>query len=81
MVDRCICFSKTFAQLKDIAVHSGTHTVSSLQALVEFGYRCGLCKPYVQRMLESGHTAFPVMPVTMHPFEDPALFGEEREER
>ena len=78
MVDRCICYSKTFAELKDVAERSRSLTVSSLQSVAQFGLRCGLCKPYVQRMLETGHTAFTPMQVTLHPFEDPALFSEER---
>lgn len=78
MVDRCICYSKTFAELKDIAERSRVSTIDALQAATQFGFRCGLCKPYVQRMLETGHTAFTPMQVAVHPFEDPALFGEER---
>jgi len=61
MVDRCICFDITFAELHIIARSEGLHDIESLQRSVEFGQRCGLCKPYVQRMLESGRVVFPVI--------------------
>lgn len=74
MVDRCICFSKTFSELKSLAQQHGVHDVASLQTMVEFGNNCGLCKPYVQRMLDTGYTAFPPMQCATHPFENNALF-------
>lgn len=61
MVDRCICFSRTFTELKRIAEREKARDVESLQSVVEFGQKCGLCKPYVQRMLDTGRTRFPVM--------------------
>ncbi|MCZ7557586.1 MAG: (2Fe-2S)-binding protein [Bacteroidia bacterium] len=60
MVDRCICFNITFAELKAIADRSDTHCLDALQQHVDFGLRCGLCKPYVERMLETGRVVFPV---------------------
>lgn len=76
MVDRCICFSRTFSELKSLAEGHRIRDIGSLQTVVEFGLRCGLCKPYVQRMLENGTTAFPVMQHAIHPFENPLLPGE-----
>ncbi len=61
MVDRCVCFSRTFTELKRIAEREDAKDLASLQAKVEFGLKCGLCKPYVQRMLDSGGTRFPIM--------------------
>ena len=61
MVDRCICFSRTFEELKRIAERENASDVATLQTHAEFGQKCGLCKPYVARMLESGRTRFPVM--------------------
>jgi bacterioferritin-associated ferredoxin len=74
MVDRCICFSKSFSELKSLAQQHGARDVAALQTVAEFGLRCGLCKPYVQRMLSTGQTDFAVMPTPLHPFEDPGLF-------
>jgi len=61
MVDRCICFNITFADLKVVAQRETIRDLDTLQRSVDFGLRCGLCKPYVQRMLESGRVVFPVM--------------------
>lgn len=57
-VDRCVCFGQPFADLKAAAEASGATTVEALQAVVPFGLRCGLCRPYVRRMLAIGETAF-----------------------
>ena len=70
MVDRCLCYSKSFAELKADAQRHQARSVQALQQVSEFGFRCGLCKPYVARMLESGHTAFAPMALPRHPFED-----------
>ena len=61
MVDRCICFSRTFTELKRTAERTGARDIEALQSEVDFGLKCGLCKPYVQRMLETGATRFPIM--------------------
>ena len=72
MVDRCICYSKPFCELKEIAERESVDDVASLQACVDFGLKCGLCKPYVERMLRTGRTRFPVMRMKTHdPFENP----------
>jgi bacterioferritin-associated ferredoxin len=57
-IDRCICFHKTFAELKCLAERTGASTVSELQQHVAFGQKCRLCHPYVRRMLRTGRTAF-----------------------
>lgn len=82
MVDRCICFSKTFAELKEIALRHRADTVTALQGKTEFGLRCGLCKPYVARMLDTGQTEFaPVRSSNTHPIEmlDAMETGEQAE--
>jgi bacterioferritin-associated ferredoxin len=61
MVDRCICFQKTFAELKQIAEAEGAYEIEALQRHVDFGLRCGLCKPYVARMFATGRVVFPVI--------------------
>jgi NAD(P)H-nitrite reductase large subunit len=61
MVDRCICFNITFAELKAISDRTGVRSLDTLQQTVDFGLRCGLCKPYVERMLETGRVVFPVI--------------------
>ena len=57
-IDRCYCFNKTFAHLKEVAVATGGASVAALQSDVEFGQRCQLCHPYVRRMLRTGEVIF-----------------------
>jgi bacterioferritin-associated ferredoxin len=60
MITRCICFKRSFAELKAIAAAHQAREVEALQAHVSFGRNCMLCVPYVARMLETGETEFAV---------------------
>lgn len=57
-IDRCYCYEKTFRELKGAAEESGAETVEELQSCVTFGEDCGLCHPYVARMLKTGTVVF-----------------------
>ena len=57
-IDRCLCFGVTFAELAEVADATGASTVPELQRHVTFGRKCGLCHPYVRRMLRTGQTVF-----------------------
>jgi bacterioferritin-associated ferredoxin len=57
-VDRCVCLGRTFAELRAEAAAAGLHTVDELQRRVPVGTRCGLCLPYVRRMLAGGPVVF-----------------------
>lgn len=57
-IDRCLCFDRPFADLRHVADRTGAETVADLQAHVVFGQKCGLCHPYVRRMLRTGETVF-----------------------
>lgn len=57
-IDGCLCFGRTFAELRDVAERSGARTVAEVQEHVVFGQRCRLCHPYVRRMLRTGETVF-----------------------
>lgn len=57
-IDRCQCFGRTFEELKAAAEATGATSVAELQKEVAFGLRCGLCRPYVRRMLRTGETVF-----------------------
>lgn len=57
-IDRCVCFDRTFADLKRVALATRASTVEALQAHATFGEKCGLCHPYVRRMLRTGETVF-----------------------
>lgn len=57
-IDRCLCYGATFRSLKEIAERTGARSLDELRRHVEFGTNCGLCRPYVRRMLETGQTVF-----------------------
>ncbi len=57
-VDRCTCYKRSFAELKRVADATGAGSVEALQEHVDFGLKCGLCRPYVRKMLRTGETVF-----------------------
>ena len=56
-IDRCVCFNRTFAELKTFcdAHQSG---LDDLRRQFGCGRGCALCVPYLQAMLETGTTVF-----------------------
>ena len=61
MVTHCICYNRSFQELKAIADQYGVASVEQLQDHIDFGLNCKLCHPYVTRMLETGKTEFEVI--------------------
>ena len=57
-VDRCVCFNRTFVELKAVAASTGAHTLELLQEETQFGLACRICNPYVRCMLRTGQTVF-----------------------
>lgn len=57
-IDRCYCYDVPFAELNTVASITEASTVADLQDEVCFGHNCGLCHPYVRRMLRTGQTTF-----------------------
>ena len=53
-----MCYPHSFASLKRIAQKQGWQSVADITAAVGCGGGCGLCRPYLRRMLETGETAF-----------------------
>ncbi|HRP09216.1 MAG TPA: hypothetical protein PLL69_12090 [Gemmatimonadales bacterium] len=56
-IDRCICRGMPFADLLELARASGWD-LDALGAATGCGCRCGLCRPYLRRMLSDGTTVF-----------------------
>ncbi len=56
-VDRCICRDRPFADLLPQARHHGWD-LAALMGATGCGAQCGLCRPYLRRMLETGETLF-----------------------
>jgi len=59
-VDRCICHDVTFAELKVMSEREGLD-LAGLRARTGCGSGCGLCEPYIRRMLETGITRLPLL--------------------
>jgi len=56
-VKQCVCYEITFLELKN----SGVKTLD--EVVLKFGCTtgCGLCQPYIERMLSTGETEFAVI--------------------
>jgi len=56
-IDRCVCRGQRFAELLTIARARGWE-LDRLTAETGCGGQCGLCRPYLRRMLVTGETVF-----------------------
>jgi bacterioferritin-associated ferredoxin len=57
LVSRCICRNTPFSELLPRARAAGW-TLDNLMAETGAGAQCGLCRPYLKRMLRTGETVF-----------------------
>ncbi len=57
-ITHCVCYGKSFAELKAIAEREQATSIEQLQKHVDFGLNCKLCQAYVRRMLRTGETEF-----------------------
>lgn len=57
VIDRCICRGVPFAELLPRA-RAGGWTLDDLIRETGCGGQCGLCRPYLRRMLATGETVF-----------------------
>lgn len=60
-VRACLCYPHTFAELKKLAEQNHWQSVADITAAVGCGSGCGLCRPYLALMLETGETAFDIL--------------------
>jgi bacterioferritin-associated ferredoxin len=60
-VRACICYPCSFALLKMRAESEGWTTLEDIAHATQCGTGCGTCRPYLQKMLETGETAFDVI--------------------
>jgi bacterioferritin-associated ferredoxin len=60
-VKACLCTSLPFSTILAIAQERGVTSVSQLTSMLGCGGGCGLCRPYLERMLKTGETEFAVM--------------------
>ena len=61
MVDRCVCFDKTFAEMKVVIDSEGIKTVDELKTRLTFAENCNICVPYVELVIKTGKTSFDVI--------------------
>jgi bacterioferritin-associated ferredoxin len=59
-VDRCVCHNITFGELRALAAAEHLD-LPALSARTGCGTSCALCRPYIQLMLGTGRTEFPVL--------------------
>lgn len=57
VVSRCICKATSFQELLALATASGWD-LADLVRETGCGGQCGLCRPYLSRMLRTGETEF-----------------------
>ena len=60
MINRCVCYEVTFAELRDLAAERRLRTVEELRCAQDFAGNCRMCVPYVKKMLRTRETAFSV---------------------
>jgi bacterioferritin-associated ferredoxin len=60
-VKACMCYPYTFAELKDMAAKNNWTTLAQIREEVGCSTGCGLCRPYLLKMLETGETEFAVL--------------------
>jgi len=57
VIDRCTCFDLRFSELKR-RVEERPATMDQIARRYGCGSCCGICRPYIERMLETGETVF-----------------------
>jgi len=54
----CMCYPTTFEEIKEIAEEKRWKTVDDIGDGLGCGTGCGLCRPYLALMLQTGETEF-----------------------
>lgn len=57
-IDRCVCHKVTFAEIRDWRVEHPRAGFEEVQRRFRCGTGCGLCAPYVRRLLRTGQVVF-----------------------
>jgi NAD(P)H-nitrite reductase large subunit len=58
MVNRCVCFDKTFSEMKKLIDKHHITNLDELKKYFIFGENCRTCLPYVELVLRTGKTEF-----------------------
>jgi bacterioferritin-associated ferredoxin len=57
-IDRCVCHKVTFAEVRDWCTKHPRAGLEEVQREFGCGTGCGLCEPYVRRMMRTGQVVF-----------------------
>ncbi|HEU5218595.1 MAG TPA: hypothetical protein VFU23_08040 [Gemmatimonadales bacterium] len=57
LIDRCVCRNRTFEDLLPEA-RARAWSLNEMIRVTGCGGQCGLCRPYLRRMLATGEVAF-----------------------
>jgi len=58
LIDRCICYNIKFTDVKKIMDENGFKTIEEVQSVVDVSKNCKLCRPYLEKMIQTGETEF-----------------------
>lgn len=58
LINRCVCFNVKFADVKRIMDENGFTKLEEAQSVIDVSKNCKLCRPYLEKMLETGETEF-----------------------
>lgn len=58
LIDRCVCFNVKFADVKKIMDDKRFNTLEEVQTVIDVSKNCKLCRPYLEKMLQTGETEF-----------------------
>ena len=59
-VNRCVCHDVQFSEIKDILDKHHASTIEEIQSYKECAKSCKFCIPYIEKMIQTGETAFEV---------------------
>jgi bacterioferritin-associated ferredoxin len=57
LITMCVCQRMPFSRLQPLALQKGWD-LADIMRETQCGASCGLCRPYLRRMLETGETEF-----------------------
>lgn len=60
MIDGCICFKKTFTEIKRLSEEENLTSLDSLVSEKNICCKCCMCQPYIEEMYKTGLTEFPI---------------------
>lgn len=60
-VTKCICYNKSFAELKEFMRQNDLKNIDELRGKMNVAMNCKLCVPYIEKMILTGQTEFSII--------------------